>query len=112
VPTANVAEAIELEFLALPMAGVGQTIGAEEQRIARLQLQEKLIVGRFRKKVRRDACDLKRLAIFATKEEGAGHAGADNAHLQCGSVEGRIVNGGVAARNAAPQQPVIHDGKG
>jgi hypothetical protein len=79
---ANVAEAFELEFLAMQIARVGQTIGAEKERIAGFQLQEELIVGCLGKKAGRDAGDLQDLAILAAKKERAGHASADDAHLQ------------------------------
>ena len=82
------------------VAGLGESIRAEEKGISRLELRCEFLVRDIGKKTGRDACNLQGLVLLLAKKQWPGHSSPDNAHFSHIGIEHRVLNRTVAPRNA------------
>jgi hypothetical protein len=109
VAAADVLDAFDAEVLVGDVACIGQSVGAEKQRVSGLELHREFIIGCSREKPRGKAGNLKDVGLIAAKQKRSSHAGANNAQSRGGRVNKRVLNRGVAARDSPEEQPFVQE---
>jgi len=104
MPPADVLKPLQTEFPVAEVAGLGESIRAEEKGVSRLELRCEFLVRDIGKKTGRDAWNLQGLAPLLAKKQWPGHSSSDNAHFSHIGIEHRVLNRTVVPRNAPEEK--------
>ncbi len=108
---ADILEPLQLKILPVDIPRIGQSIGTKQYGIARLEVQREFVVNYPTEEAWWDPRKLQGAAFFTPDEQGAGHAGAHDAHLRAKRVNNGVLNRAVASRDAPEEQPLVQDGE-
>ena len=110
VPAADVLDSAQIELLAAVIPRIGQSIGAEQDGIARNEVERELVIGNTTEQSWGEPGKLQDAAFVSSDEEGAKHAGAGNAQLRTKRIKNGVLNHGIAFCDAAEEEPLVQEG--
>src|SRR5580692_8572823 len=108
---ANRHEALRSEALLVHVHRIGDSVGAEQNGVARLEAQYGGLVTRAWPEPGRNARQLEQAAARAGEMQRPGHSSARDLYLASRWIEHRVLQGGMPRRKAADHQPPVHGGK-
>jgi len=107
MPMANFPDTFGAELLISQVASFGETIAAEEDGVAGLQLQTKFVIRNTGKQARGNTSNFEGAAFVVAEEKRTGHARAGNGHLASGGIKERVLERSVAAGNATKREAFV-----
>ncbi len=110
LPPADILDSAQIELPAVDIPRIGQSIGAEQDGITRLEVEREFVIANSTEQSWRKSGKLQDATFVSTDEQGAKHAGACNAHLRAKRIKDGVLNHGIAFCDAAEEQPLIQEG--